>query len=395
MASNEATNAVTLFDAVDRSGTEPAAYAEPMFRYWNRSARRDIDRVRLELEQWFSRYPSEHASDLRSRFRSMNDAQHRGAFFELFLFELFSRLGYRIEVHPALPGTSKRPEFKLTDEQDRHTYVEARVVTDESDEDAGARMRLNDLYDALDGVESPDFWIAIEPTGVPKTQLSSKHLKSFLRSEIDRVDYDSALTTYLKTGFTDLRRSQFEFDGGKLTIFLIPKGDARGDPDIRPLGLRFDPPHFVDSVGPIRRALLEKAKKYGSPDAPFIIAVNALGESVDEEDFVEALFGSVEYLIRNMQAHPVRSPNGLWTDSKGQYTRVSAVVMFTKLHPHNFPSKNAILFHHPKPTFRVEGAACSLPQRIVRADRLDVVEGRSLADIFGLPGNWLDGADDD
>jgi hypothetical protein len=134
---------LTLFDDVERTDVGPAKYAEPSYPYWNRSARKDIAHVRAHLEQWFGRYPAEHAADLRGRFRSASDVQHRGAFFELFLHEMLLRLGCVAEVHPTVPGTSKRPEFRVTSPGRSQFYLEAKVSNDESSEQAGARTRVN------------------------------------------------------------------------------------------------------------------------------------------------------------------------------------------------------------------------------------------------------------
>src|SRR6266508_6440058 len=100
-----------LFDPTERTYTGPADEAEPHFTYWNRSARPLARHIRQELELWYAHYP-DGTNDLRSRFRSADDVQHQAAFFELFLHELLLRLGCTVEIHPAVPGTSKRPEFR-------------------------------------------------------------------------------------------------------------------------------------------------------------------------------------------------------------------------------------------------------------------------------------------
>ena len=77
----------------------------------DRSARTDSAEVREMIEQWFSAYPVEHQSELRSRLRLEEDSQFRSAYFELFLHALLSAMGFRLTVHPQVPGTGNTPDF--------------------------------------------------------------------------------------------------------------------------------------------------------------------------------------------------------------------------------------------------------------------------------------------
>jgi hypothetical protein len=387
---------LTLFDDIDRTDDGPAKYAEPSFPYWNRSARKDIALVRAHLEEWFRRYPTEHASDLRARFRSPDDVQHRGAFFELFLHELLLRLGCVAEVHPEVPGTSKRPEFRVTSPGGLEFYLEAKVANDESDEQAGARARVNRVYDAINDLDSPDYWINVEPRGVPASLVPTKKLKAFLIEQVRSLDYDEIARRYQQTGFADLPRWSYEFEGWSAEFFPIPKLRARGQNGIRPMGVQMIPAHWVDPVTPLRTAILGKAKRYGTPDLPFVIAINALGEHVDDVDVDSALFGDESWVIRSVDDAPEfrRVPNGVWTSPEGQYTRVSAVLVFQKLGAWNFPSTKVRLYHHFAASKALGGALTQLPQALVVDNRLELKDGSSLADIFDLRPDWLAGSAD-
>src|SRR5947209_3881762 len=107
-----------LFDLLTRTDAGPAGYAESFFPYMNRSARDDITRIRAVLESWFQRYPKDGREALRSAFRSDDDWQHQGAFFELLLHEVLVRLDCRVTVHPPIPGTTRRPDFLAALAQD-------------------------------------------------------------------------------------------------------------------------------------------------------------------------------------------------------------------------------------------------------------------------------------
>jgi len=117
-----------LFDNIVRSYLGPAQYAEPKFRYLNRSGRIEVDRIRQELERWFSRYPNAGKRDLRERFRSTSNSNHQSAFFELFLHELLLKLGCMVEIHPETnTGMRKRPDFLVKPPKVGRFYMEARL----------------------------------------------------------------------------------------------------------------------------------------------------------------------------------------------------------------------------------------------------------------------------
>lgn len=69
--------------------------------------------ARAIIEGWYRNYPTAHREDVARRFRSKNPTQHSGAFWELYLHELFLRMGYSIEVHAGLAGSDARPDFLL------------------------------------------------------------------------------------------------------------------------------------------------------------------------------------------------------------------------------------------------------------------------------------------
>lgn len=113
-----------LFDSIERRYLEAARHNENVYDYYNTSARADITIIRNTLEGWFLNYPENEKKELKSRFKKDFDS----AFYELFLYELFSKLGYEITIHPDLPSSPKRPDFLIC-RDGLEIYVEAKVVT--------------------------------------------------------------------------------------------------------------------------------------------------------------------------------------------------------------------------------------------------------------------------
>jgi hypothetical protein len=181
-----------LFDTVVRNDTAPAPNTEPEFGYLNRSARPVASTIREFLETWFSHYSPTGQEDLRQRFRSPINAQHRAAFFELFLHEVLLRLGYGVELHPQLRnGADKRPDFVITSHHQSQFYLEATLATAESITETGAQARMNSVLDAINNtLDSPNFFINTKQRGAPRTQASVKKIVSFLEEQLRKLDPD-------------------------------------------------------------------------------------------------------------------------------------------------------------------------------------------------------------
>ena len=233
---------VTLFDQIERQGTGPRLYAQPDFDYLNRSARPEVEVIRQTLEDWFSRYPATHRQELRAQFRSDNH-QHRSAHFELVLHESLLRLGVAVEVHPQIQGTNRRPDFVATSPNGAKWYVEAVLATNQTREEAAAEARKNQVYDAINQLNSPDFFIGIDPIGSPETPPSGQHIRAFLTERLVGLNRDEIAALLERPdvpGFEGLPRWRYEHDGWTIDFFPLPKSDAlRGRAGVRPIGLEF------------------------------------------------------------------------------------------------------------------------------------------------------------
>lgn len=275
---------MTLFDQIERQGTGPRLYAQPDFDYLNKSARPGVAVVRQTLEDWFSRYPVAHRPELRAQFRSDNH-QHRSAHFELVLHELLLRLGVDVEVHPAVPGTNRRPDFLVNSPSGARCYLEAILATNQTREEAAAEARKNQVYDAINQLNSPDFFIGIDPIGSPETPPSGQHIRAFLTERLaglNRIEILALLEQQNVPGFEGLPHWRYEHDGWTIDFFPLPKSDAlTGQASVRPIGLEFGAFQLLQTKETIRNAVQRKAGRYGELALPYIVAVNVLSDFVD------------------------------------------------------------------------------------------------------------------
>lgn len=94
-----------LFDDTNRSDSRPGRHGENPFDLLNRRAGALWDRVRSQIESCYAAFPDDHKPGLVNRLRDNDEQQHLPAWWELYVFALFDRLKYTIEVHPVSTAT--------------------------------------------------------------------------------------------------------------------------------------------------------------------------------------------------------------------------------------------------------------------------------------------------
>lgn len=340
-----------LFDDITRTYTGCASHAEPHFDYYNRSARPNIAAIRNVLEQWFADYPDTAKVDVRARFRKSDDGSYYGAFTELYCHAYSRGLGFEPRVHMHIEG-KRQPDFGLLQDSKFFAYLECTVAT-EFWQGKATSARMNAIYDALNRLDSPDFFIGTDIISYPTKSMSAVRMRHFLSEKLKGLDPDVVGPAMQQS--LSIRESPYywiwEEDGFSLGFYPIPKADeARGRPDIRPMGAFFTPAAAVDDRKTILDALERKATRYGVLNAPYIIAINALEDGVGTFDIMAALFGERQLIInkRTLQKSEGRAPNGLWQRKHGPiHTRVSAVLLLHDTGPWNIVKKNPVLWHNP------------------------------------------------
>ena len=141
-------------------------------------------RVRDLLEAWFARLPGPAQADVRGRLWERDRRLALAAFWELYLHELLTRLGYRLVPHPAVPGAGARPDF-LTTRDEEAFYLEA-LIHGPSTEAWRAERRLYPILDVLHEVQREPFVVTLaEATcghGTPPLRVLRSELVRWLDS---------------------------------------------------------------------------------------------------------------------------------------------------------------------------------------------------------------------
>ena len=305
-----------LFDDIERSELKSDTPSESLFRVMNHYDWPGATRIRNRFESWFKKFPFAHQKDLRGRFRSDIDQNHEGAFFELFLHELLTRLGFSLKVHPEITGASTRPDF-LVCHDDQRFYLEATVTGQE----AGPFTRNQnekDVINNLNTLTSPHFYITIHIEGKLSRTLSKKEVICPLIDERGRNAAPS---------------QKIEFGDWCLEGWLRPiSPEKRKRDSTRRLILGDNRAVPTDCAGPVRKALQKKAQKYRNLDAPLVVAVHTRDLFYNGQDHdMEVLFGEGQLLYS--KEHPElpsefdRKPNGVWSHD----SRIDAVLSFQRV----------------------------------------------------------------
>jgi hypothetical protein len=386
-----------LFEQIKRNFKGPRGHVKPYFDYLNYSARASSERIRQLLEDWFFHYPSEAQSELRIRFRSSDDIEHRSAFFELYLHELLLKLGYSVDIHPDIPGKRTHPEFLVSLKGKPLFYLEA-ILASGPKEEVAAEKRENMVYETIDKMNSPNFFIGVKVHGTPNTSPPGKKWSVFLEKRLSELDPDAVGELLKSRGLESLPNWTLNHDGWDVTFQAIPKSPkARGKPGVRPIGVRFFGLVECKEDEYIRNAIKEKATKYGSLDLPYIIAIDVVSDFFDDNMMVlDALFGDDQITIFYLpeggpRQEPTRAPNGAFRGPQGpQNTRVSGVIICGDLLWGNISKTNPILWHNPWASIPFKQDLWPLPQWVLSSDKtkIEPKQGRNIGEILDLPYDW-------
>jgi hypothetical protein len=384
---------VLLFDQFQREDTGPALYGESDFAYLNRSARTSVDRIRRNITEWFGRYPASERGPFRKRFRSPDDIDHRSVWFELFLHELITRLGARIEVHPAVPGTTRRPDFLIESPGAASCYLEATVASGLSREQRITRKVENRVYDHLNRVLiDSDFFLVVEVVGHPRKTPPVGELTRFIKSQMALLDPDVLARNLEARGGEAGPKWRYDLEGWTVTFQPLPKSPAsRGKPGVRPIvgWSEGGPARPIDPRTPLRDAVMRKASRYGVPDLPYVVAVNALDSFVDRTAIMEALVGAEQILYYQTPDGgtrgpiPTRARDGVWWGPHGpRATRVSAVLVAQAFNPWPSSWETIRLYHNPYARIPYEGVLNRLHRALPEGDGLRFRDGELVQAIF-------------
>lgn len=211
------------------------------------------------------------AGALRNHFRSDREGHHFGAWWELYMYTFYRRLGYEITVHPTLPnGQEDKPDF-LISRGGAAAYVECKAVIERP------RTALEaSILDITDSASHPDFILELDIEQEGSQQPSAARLRTSIEGWLQGLNADDAIAA--RDAGEPEQTLLLEIGDWRLlyTAHPVPR-EQRGQYE-RMLGLHSLRVVFYDNPGLIKRAVRSKGRKYtgvGTPlDHPLIIALN-------------------------------------------------------------------------------------------------------------------------
>jgi hypothetical protein len=369
-------------------------YGGPIYTYYRDSERPSIVAIRALLEEWFLEVPEDERLDLQQRFRSSIERQHRSAVFELFLQHFLLRCGFELEFHPDIPGVTTHPDFLASRGGQALFYLEAIAVSNSAREEAETN-RMNQVYDVLNNLASPDFYLGLRVDGAPDTPPAGARLRGELARWLATVDREAVRQCYVEQRYEDVPTYEWSHDGWSIVFDPIPKGDeARENPNVRPIGMTMPArARRITSDEELRDGVAAK-DRYGELGLPLVVAIQVIEDfRIAKLDVMNGLFGQEAIAVdANGNHHPGRVPNGAWISTNGPIHRsVSTVMAWSTLEPWNFTGIEPIVVHNPYAFVALPNETLPVAQNIVDREKGVLVEqsGASMEEVMGLPKNWV------
>ena len=281
--------------------------------------------LREEVLRQLARVPEPHRSIWEGRLKSKLEHSHSSARLEICLFDFFKKWGWEIEIEPELPSTLNKPDFRLTS-GNRTVIVEARTVLgveSETQQDRRLMQLMSDLRGKLKRT------ILIHPM--------SDLLPSLPNNRIGREIEIRASESEMLQEFLVEGEHQGQIYSLEVTVLLDTKPNPSAD-----VGATVSQAIEVDIGNPVRKAIIEKAHKYGEIFTPYVIAVwpkLPYHVSFASDDDLVALYGDRDWQDPDNGIFTIREKDGTH-----RYSDVSAVLF---CHPYNTDSSKIYIHHNP------------------------------------------------
>ena len=159
---------------------------ESVWRWLERSSEPVAAAARAQWDGWLSRMPPGPRAALIRRLQDRHDEQVRAALAELVTFVLLDSVYPAIEADPGT-GSGSRTDFAVDVPVRTHFEVHRPAPPRESAMDA---RRLGDIAAELEKIESPDFWLDVDPQSgaqVPSMRQVRRQAEDWLAS----LDYET------------------------------------------------------------------------------------------------------------------------------------------------------------------------------------------------------------
>ncbi|MHB8136068.1 MAG: hypothetical protein ACYDH1_17810 [Anaerolineaceae bacterium] len=295
------------------------------------------------------------------------------------------KFGYSVNIHPHINEDSfKCPDF-LVKKDEEEFFLEAVLSNEDSIEERKAQVRLANLVDKLNEIESSKFFISISPIGYMPLSLKISKIKMEIQELIRNLDYESVLRLFKTFNLDKLPTWKKDFDEFHLEITVFPKlVESKRFVLIQNNEARFD---YIEQR--IRNTIRRKIKTYKKIDQPFILAINTIALSCSDQEIIAALFGSEQYIFESFSTEEPkfqRKRDGVFL--KNDNKRLSGVLLPTMANPWGYLKSDLTLYLNPEAKYPYTGDLLKLPNFTPEQGVLKFMDGDKPKDILGLASNY-------
>jgi hypothetical protein len=398
---------MNLFDVGDRSYMGWREPFESSYAFLNRSARPRFAKPREVLEGWFQDYPAYNQEKLSKDFGSSIDQQHLGAFFELYCYSLLRQQGFDISVEQIIDPTKRNPIDFLVQKDSKPLFCMESTVALDSTTKMTNQKKIHELQEKLNSLSSPYFQVSLEVESESSANLPIPQIRTELRNWLDTCDPISVRAAWEDRDYEAIPSWTWRQDGWRITFSPIPKPEGEAGTNSELIQYQLIEFKWANPRNALIKTLESKAKKYGNPDFPYIIAVDILAANAihrDKRFILEALLGKEVLLIDPQTGESkgvTRAPlvqgrsadeDGIWFGRRAgpKNQQVSAVLLIDELMPWSIAKWTPLLWHNPWAQYPLNPDLWQGPQILInRAGQIqEEREGKTGRELLKLTSDW-------
>lgn len=332
----------------------PIRRGEGSYRWMKRQPAESNVRMAFgRMMRWVDEYPPVARADLFARLQSKHQAQFDGAYFELFVYRLLSKV---LKVDPLVPAGSprtSRPDFEV-----RGGFVEATVFEDVEAESSIDSDGMDILREATPKVRTTGFALFLERFQRGDSEPSKGRVALLIDKMLKKCSHDELLKISERAGQKhDLKKLPTialvdDPSGWSWSVRPIPLQNA----DARPKSIVANSGEgkvvYVRTAERMREAISAKIAQHVRVDRPLVVAVccNHWPGCLGVDDVAEALLGSEYWQVEKQGPGvegPFRHADGLWTNPRGTRDKPSAIIVTSMCRPWITP-ESVMLWTNPK-----------------------------------------------
>ena len=282
------------------------------------------------VRTWAMQYPEKHKQDIMGRLREQ--AQFNDAFIELFLFTLFTHLGYSVDVHPDVRGDTRHPDFLVT--KGHHSFfLEAKVDYNMSSKERNHKNQIEKLKRALNKKGNPGLGLIIRDFSIIDQNKPEPSIRGLTRDIRIRAETWKRESGSINDPF-EKSEEEFEYSCPNLScrysFFSLSDALAKSsEAAIIDASFKATTLNYHETL---LESVLLKANGYAIDNKPYLICIYEMNAAVDEFGVAQALLGEEKIQLGFNQAGELisesyyRLPTGFFTSERR--LGVSGVLVF-------------------------------------------------------------------